>query len=133
MLQDEEVECFVGYTDDGVRLVENVNFTHCVSEDCMTLTQEHLLDYARNILHTEEKPSVLFDTSVKYNPRALEKQINVYNIEYKLDGNCDRRDNEFMLNVTSDLMTLVLTTQIHYRSQGKSGLRPPSQATDAWT
>jgi len=46
LLQDEEVECFAGYADEGVRLVENVNLTHCVSEDGMILTREHLLDYA---------------------------------------------------------------------------------------
>ena len=104
LIADEEVECFAGYDDDAARLSEQVNLAECMSDDDMTLTRDHLLDN-RNILHSEETQAVLIESTINHGPRAIDKKTNVNNIDYGFDGTNEMRDDEFMINVTSDLIT----------------------------
>jgi len=68
LIPDEEVECFASYDDDAARLNEQVNLIECMSDDGMTLTRDHLLDYVRNILHSEETQAIILESSIKYDP-----------------------------------------------------------------
>jgi len=54
LIADEEVECFAGYDDNAAHLSKQVKFSEFMIDDGMTLTRDYLLDYARNILHSEE-------------------------------------------------------------------------------
>jgi len=97
MIVNEEVECFAGYDDELGHLNEEVNLHDCISEDGMTLTGDHLLDYAKKTIHSEETQAVILDSVIKYDPHAIDKNINVNNIDYTLDGTNKRRNNEFVI------------------------------------
>ena len=58
MIPNEEVDCYAGYDEDGLRVTERVNLSHFVTDDGSKLTRDHLLYYASNLIHTEEKQAV---------------------------------------------------------------------------
>jgi len=67
------VECYAGYDVDGSRVTEQVNPSHFVTDNGTKLTHDHLLNYASNLIHAEEKQAVLLGCSVKFDVRSLEK------------------------------------------------------------
>ena len=103
MLPEGPVECFSGYTDKGVKVMENLNLRELVSQDGQHYHRRHLFDYSRHILHTEETVDVLAESTVKFDPNAKEKESTTTNIDYVLGSNA-ARDDTFIMNVTMDLL-----------------------------
>ena len=101
MLSDEPVLCFEGYDNDEKVFVP-IKLKEQVGEDG-ELLRDHLLDYVRDIEHTEEKKTIVDDSKVKYDPHQEEKEKNERNIEYVLGVGEPRQDSEFNRNVAHDL------------------------------
>ena len=51
----------------------------------------------KKTIHSEETQAVILDSVITYDPLAIDKNINVNNIDYTLDGTNERRNNEFVI------------------------------------
>ena len=102
MLPLEPVDCYAGYDLDLKKVWEKKSLRNLVAENGSGLLHDYIYDYARNIIHTEERGDVQKDSCMKCDPSAVEKQTCVTNIDY-VTGIDEVQDDEFYANVTEDL------------------------------
>ena len=103
MLPSDPVDCFLGYNEEHEKVMEKVSICKLVSPDGLVFERTHLYDYSRHLIHTEESDVVLKKSIVKFDPNAVNKNVNTNNIEY-VCGENNERDDAFAMNVMKDLL-----------------------------
>ena len=74
MMSSEEVQCYGGYDSDSRKIMEP-RFLHDakINDEIINGDNVHLYNYVRDILHTEEEPSIIEATKIKYDQNTVKK------------------------------------------------------------
>jgi len=83
MMSSEEVQCYGGYDSESRKIMEP-RFLHDakINDEIINGDNVHLYNYVRDILHTEEEPSIIEATKIKYDQNAMNKSTDTTNINF---------------------------------------------------
>ena len=106
MMPKEAVQCYVGYDIEKEKIME-ARLLHDpkITEEIENDINCHINNYIRHLVHTEEEPSILSATKMKYDPNAVSKLTESTNIEFDyaaMDVDTVKLDM-FVSNLSRDL------------------------------